>query len=480
MDFGRKMLKDTVEKDSELKAIYDETDQAGAYLIVAEQVLEGIDNNNVINSRLQAERTPLETNEQEINDEFKVALDKVVESEDGGNLEDVSQCVSLYLQFSEPRASKIEPEYLELFLEIISKTSDSMKPDVATSIYEDVLQSGMSLTSRELTLWASLFLNEVPVVDEQVIAMLKAGVTTMGHQMNITIYNELLRACLLTDQFSLFESLLEEISEAKLEPDRSTLRLMTKYAGDTKDLNALLNLILDIRINGDYKHYLDSLDFAVLFEALINCGKKNVANDILNIIVLLRDSYREAGGSLPLDHPDLTVTSSDLEIDRPLELYDMVVPDQELIDFYPQLDSVVLSPFYQKLESLQELESLDIICKENNIEKDSDIFTNEFELIHKSRVELAFPDFQKIMFDIFEQDQEKHYLSILISNEEILKYFVETCEYFAQAGAIDGNNDEIVGSFKIIWEFLEDFQHIDATEEDALTDLISAIVTLVR
>ncbi|GMG40289.1 unnamed protein product [Ambrosiozyma monospora] len=28
MDFGRKMLKDTVEKDSELKAIYDETDQA--------------------------------------------------------------------------------------------------------------------------------------------------------------------------------------------------------------------------------------------------------------------------------------------------------------------------------------------------------------------------------------------------------------------------------------------------------------------
>ncbi|GME78334.1 unnamed protein product [Ambrosiozyma monospora] len=158
----------------------------------------------------------------------------------------------------------------------------------------------------------------------------------------------------------------------------------------------------------------------------------------------------------------------------------MVVPDQELIDFYPQLDSIMLSPFYQNLESLQELESLDIICKEQNIEKDSDIFTNEFELLHKSRVGLAFPDFQKIMFDIFEQDQEKHYLSILISNEEILKYFVEICEYFAQAGAIDGNNDEIVDSFKTIWEFLEDFQHIDATEEDALNDLISAIVTLVR
>ncbi|GMF08468.1 unnamed protein product [Ambrosiozyma monospora] len=180
--------------------------------------------------------------------------------------------------------------------------------------------------------------------------MLKAGVKTMGHQMNITLYNELLRACLLSDQFSLFETLLEEISEAKLEPDRTTLRLMTKFAGDTKDLNSLLNLLLDIRINGDYKHYLDSLDFAVLFEALINCGKKNVANDILNIIVLIRNAYREASG-LPIDHPELTVTSSDLEIDRPLELYDMVVPDQELIDFYPQLDSIMLSPFYQNLET---------------------------------------------------------------------------------------------------------------------------------
>ncbi|GMF06410.1 unnamed protein product [Ambrosiozyma monospora] len=180
MDFGRKMLKDTVEKDGELKAIYDTTDKAAAYLIVAEQVLEGIDNNNVINSRLQAERTPLDPNEQELNDDFKAALDKVVESEDGQNLEDVAECVSLYLQYSEPRASKIEPEYLELFLEVIGKTSDSIKPDVASAIYEDVLQSGMSLTSRELTLWASFFLDEVPVVDTQVIAMLKAGVKTMG------------------------------------------------------------------------------------------------------------------------------------------------------------------------------------------------------------------------------------------------------------------------------------------------------------
>ncbi|QPG75203.1 hypothetical protein FOA43_002553 [Brettanomyces nanus] len=483
IQFGDIILKDVVKDDDQLKTVYSESNPNYAYLLACIHILNGFDHSEVIKSRMSAKRVA--TTDELIYEEFKTILNKEQSNEqstiDDDHSKEMASLVQAYMRLPKPRSLHMQAEDMEDFLETIGEHLDDIELKTIGAIYQDVMDSGMMLTSGELKKWMASTLEQFHDFDSDIYQQLKLGIEKLGYKVTRDHYNLFLAACLNSQSYDLFQEVLQDMVKCGLEPDRYTLTLMNNYSGLTADMNLWLN-VMELRMT-QYPYMLSTDDYEAAFSSLISLGGEKLGKDILRTLISIRDGYRD----MHREELEKTGTMDILEIDNstkqyipyehPLELFDLVTDQQELIMIYPRLCSGMFEPFIKTCSTMEDLDKLIQIMDSNGVIRDLETFHSIFDFLLEHKQVVKFERFQHIVIGILNDDHDE-YLCYLMEDEHNLRAFVTLSQMYTDVGELDANNDQVVNSFKLLWGYLEQLGHGEGVDEETYTEAVKSVLVL--
>ncbi|OWB73298.1 hypothetical protein B5S31_g3036 [[Candida] boidinii] len=512
--FVDNFLKDEFTNDPTFNELL-KNDKNAAYIYSIVQFIKSSTELDIIEQRFKVQR--LNDIDQNLYKSFKTELDKIDNEEyeedsnnnnNNNNLNkfDINLLLDQYFKFPQPRSLRILSDDLEKFLNIlnnnyIEKIYKFNSNEVST-IYSDVLESGMSLTPNEYSTWLQLSLGNIEFNTEMYDNLTKS-LPEAGVNLNLDHYNIFLTASLEARNFTLFDKILNDMFyKLEFEPDRYTLGLMNNYCGYTKDLNKWLNL-WDLRMN-NYNYCLQEMDLRGMIATLIELNQVDAAKSILHTILLTEEYYKEfSTNSLSTSqsqqqqqqqYENESIVSDEefkeiIPYEHPMEIYDLVVDDQKLLMYFIHPTALIFEPFFQSAESYKEIKDLMKIMETNGdinlnldcfygifqvIKYELDTFIMKNENFESTQLNVSFSEFQKIITKILTNNEI--YINYLF-DQIILNNFIKIIENYIQIGEIDGNDEKFINSLKILWNFIENSQHEELTESK-VTDLISSIIIL--
>lgn len=335
--FGDAMYKQVVTEDEQLKAVYKEN-PTYAYLMATAALLETSGSDAVEETRMD---TPRKHTDERVYEYFQKCLDRCQRDNDG-----MEKLVDAYKQLPEPRSLHMSGEDLETFLNVMGRHIDELDVKVGSEIYEDVLASGMPLTSTELTLWISGVVACCEKFDEKMYKSLVAALGSVTQEQ----YNAFLKASLVAQDGKLFNEILDDMASSETVPDRHTLTLLEMYSAVVGDMNSWLNT-MDLRLQ-EYPYALSVHDWEMTIASLVKLGQRQLAHNLLDILVAIRNGFKVRFEDDLAKDEDLAQI---LELDNstqeyfpyrdPWKMFDAVADDQELVMMYPRLTTAMFRPF---------------------------------------------------------------------------------------------------------------------------------------
>ncbi|KAH3662214.1 hypothetical protein OGAPHI_005462 [Ogataea philodendri] len=440
IDFGDNFLGDAVEEEDTLRAIAETEGKEVAYYQAAVGLLKGQTDIEILNSRLE---TPREEFDDEIYSRF---VDELNKDEESFNIQSLLQ---EYAKLPVPRAKHIQPEDLELFLEQFKLYAFYLNVELVDLVFQDVIDAGMMITQEELHRSLSCQLATGKVFGQEAYQEFSKVITETGFALNIDSYNMFLTACVVSKNTDLFGQILNDINEAGLQPSRTTFQLMAVYSGLSKDINKLLNL-LEIRLV-TIPLLLDASDISSFAGALMDVGQPQLANDLINIPLLMRD--------MCLHHHELDLAEyqersleNELKLipyHSPLEMFDFLTRNMTLFPFYPDVPEWTFDVYAERCETFQDIRGIVENVVSNNIGVSIPVAVKYMELFYKERESLKRDELLAVTTELLSSTEDK--ALFLLTNPAMIQLVVDLAQHFVKTGELSNNS--------VTTRALQDLQH---------------------
>ncbi|ODV84889.1 hypothetical protein CANARDRAFT_28629 [[Candida] arabinofermentans NRRL YB-2248] len=479
--FGDLFLKESISKDAELLKIYQNTKESEeigfnpAYFSQCLNILRSERDAEIIQARLSLDKSPKGIDLDRYSDFTKQlnfiqdmanVPDELINSEDNPS---IHKLIELYEKIPTPRASNMMNQDFESFIKIVGENMNGISIIKLNEIYNDVINSKLLLTSEELNKWLSVILFNAELTDEM-YETLKENIKSMEYPMSLEIYNTFLQKTIQNDE--LFIRILTDMNNESLEPNRSTLSIISNHAVINSDLNLLFNLI-SLRID-DYPYHLTNDDLQDLLTGLCILNQTNLSNDILNILLIIQELYKS--------HHNLKMTDdvenqdeSNIPLENPYDLYDLVVPDQKLINFYPHLTGEIFEPVIDATDDFNEITEYFNTMKNHNIEPTLDCYRSLFISFYDNKNILKFDQFQDIVMDLIQFNEQ-----YIIYDDLLLDHFKRIVDYYTELGEIDGNDDNMAQATRVLENYIDQQQgdHHELLSDEEFTQVLSSVIIL--
>ncbi|GME84779.1 unnamed protein product [Ambrosiozyma monospora] len=306
------------------------------------------------------------------NAKFITILNNIQFGENGevaGQDSKISELVQSYLELPVPRPMDLNHDQIAKFAAVVTEGFTFQECfQVSGSILKDIQESSKPITYEEYGRWI-----------EKLYTAAKANTNRLGHaiesvkdvskqwkeDLDMVLHNRALSFCLKNQDYDEFEVQLKNLQSSQILPNRETLTLMMKYATKTKNINSLLNVLLDFVIKRDtcvtYSFYPN--EYAVLFKSLIQLKQKDLAFFILNELSEIRENYRkmvetEDGPEMLrlLDEDHSTIEEQGVKATS--YAYDYIMKNQTIVDCCPIFTVEMLAPFFDSIETVDEFDQL--------------------------------------------------------------------------------------------------------------------------
>ncbi|GME84036.1 unnamed protein product [Ambrosiozyma monospora] len=274
------------------------------------------------------------------------------------------------------------------------------------------------------------------------------------------------------------------MNRRKVAPNRTTLNCMVKYATFSNNSDALLNLLLQFKINdgGSFglQYHLNEYETQLYLNSLVQLNQRDLAKSILTSLVTIRKKYYKLNhnDSMPMTS---TVSSFDKLNKTASKCYDIIIKDQKLIQFVPHLNSNMFLPFYKTLTSFDELRQLNQIMTNNRISFTNEIIGSIFEYLHSVKSELDLTGFKYIMADLFLNKNENGNnlgLAYLLFNGKNLELFKDIVWDLMGRGHIDCKSRSILKAFSLLGNAVEHHRYINHMSVENQVALVNAVICL--